>query len=437
MSDIQFYFTPPQLRVVNDPTPKILLRAGRGFGKSHMIRQKAVLDCITCPHTFQPWEQKPVVSILGQHNTQLAQIHWNVLKAQCETIYAPLVKDIHTFEKRISWQGNKPDLILRGLGTGTMGDNLRGLSFYRTYVDEAQDVALIDLLDTIIAPRMEYPGSQFMAIFTPKGFSNDTYTLAQRFSRSGDGVEYHFTSYDNPFRDARQLDELRRTLPTRQFNQEIMALYENFENQIFSEFSPSRSIKSMEPEYLCYYLSLDNGSRNPAIVTLGLYRRPDGYLTLDVLPGTFYNETRECVTVDDIVSAVATRMCPGVFRVFVPDDRADIAFSIRQRLPDAPVQIITRSKPSVRARQDITNTAFKVGALNVVGSTQDKVVKNILSYHRKTTSRGMVLEQADEACEDHDIDAIMYAVGQIIAPEPIKFGLLGVEGVPVEPLSNT
>ena len=419
--DIVFNFHPSQWQVVNDPSRYQLLRAGRGFGKSHLIRKKAVRDCLLFPQKLVK-SVMPVVSIISQHNTSLTQIHWNVLAHECRTVYAPVVKQIHTQERRIEFKGDRPNLIVRGLGTGRIGDNLRGLSFYRSYIDEAQDVSLISLMDDIIKPRMETPGSCILAIFTPKGYLNDTYKLAQRFKETGEGREFHFTSGDNPFRDVAELEALRLVMPAKKYQQEILAEYTSFDSQIFTEFGDKNIGKfDARTRYIATYLGIDHGAINPAIALLGLRERADGGLALDVLD-RWANATGAAISVDEVIGHVQrfvmqARSLTGVtpYRIYVPDDRADIAVSLKAS-GVRNLQVVSRSKPSPVDRAEIMNWLFKNGALNVLltGDVEmdERIVSEIRSYKRKMIS-GIILEQAEPGQQDHLVDAIAYAVGQI------------------------
>ena len=75
-----------------------------------------------------------------------------------------------------------------------------------------------------------------MFIGTPKGRNHfyDLYVTADEEDEDGDTWKpYHFTSYDNPMLDPKEIDRAKRKMSRFAFNQEFMASFAARESEIF------------------------------------------------------------------------------------------------------------------------------------------------------------------------------------------------------------
>ena len=154
----------------------------------------------------------------------------------------------HFFKKLISFipfENNQSGLIINFPNGGTLEfftgerlDNLRGRKYHLIVIDEASFIPDLEngWTNSIRPTLTDYKGK---AVFlsTPKG-KNYFYSLFLKGQHDGKQREnneewesFKYTTYDNPYIDATEIDDARRQLPQSVFEQEYMANpMENSEN---------------------------------------------------------------------------------------------------------------------------------------------------------------------------------------------------------------
>lgn len=108
--------------------------------------------------------------------------------------------------------------------TGERLDNLRGRKFHFVVVDEASFIPNLQdgWMNSIRPTLTDYKG-RALFLSTPKG-KNYFYSLYQKgINNEPDWQSFKFTTYDNPWIDALEIDDARSQLPQAVFEQEYMA----------------------------------------------------------------------------------------------------------------------------------------------------------------------------------------------------------------------
>lgn len=122
---------------------------------------------------------------------------------------------------------NKSDLRVTGFGSsieffsGERPDNIRGNTFDYMVVDEMA-FTRPELWDEVLSATVMVKGRKVIFISTPKG-KNHFHRLCMQPNYDERYAYFHFTSYDNPMIDPRELEERKRSLPDHIFRQEYMA----------------------------------------------------------------------------------------------------------------------------------------------------------------------------------------------------------------------
>ena len=100
-------------------------------------------------------------------------------------------------------------------------DNIRGFTFDYLIIDE---FAFIDAeaWTEVLRATVLVKGKKVLLISTPKG-KNHFYTVCQLEHSNSQYKSFHFTSYDNPLIDPKEIDDARATLPDHIFRQEYLA----------------------------------------------------------------------------------------------------------------------------------------------------------------------------------------------------------------------
>lgn len=122
---------------------------------------------------------------------------------------------------------NDTDLIIKGFGStiqffsAERPDGIRGFTFDYLICDEF-DFMKVGIWEEVLQPTVLVKGKKVVFISTPKG-RRMMFKLKQ-LAHSDDRYRYfHFTSYDNPMIDSREIDAIRLTLPDHIFRQEYLA----------------------------------------------------------------------------------------------------------------------------------------------------------------------------------------------------------------------
>ena len=193
---------PAQKQVLDCDSRFIVMMAGRRFGKS-LISQTISIDTAV--------NKKRVAYITPTY--------------QLGKIFFKEIVDLLPLE---IYSKNESDLVINFITggsirffTGERLDNLRGLKFHLAVIDEASFIPNLEdgWLNSIRPTLTDYKGR---AIFlsTPRG-KNYFFSL---FSKAEPNWQsFKFTTYDNPYIDAQEIDDARKQLPEVVFEQEYMA----------------------------------------------------------------------------------------------------------------------------------------------------------------------------------------------------------------------
>lgn len=132
---------------------------------------------------------------------------------------------------------NKSDLMVSGFGStieffsGERPDNIRGNTFDYMVVDEMA-FTRPELWDEVLSATVLVKGKKVIFISTPKG-KNHFHKLCMQPNYDDRYAYFHFSSFDNPMIDPRELDERKRSLPDHVFRQEYLAEFIDNASGIF------------------------------------------------------------------------------------------------------------------------------------------------------------------------------------------------------------
>jgi phage FluMu gp28-like protein len=228
----------------------IVVDAGRRFGKSVISQTMGIMAAV---------EGKQVAYI-----TPTYQLAKTFFKELARTLPADLIKK------------NESDLYFEFITggvirffTGERLDNLRGNKFHLVVIDEAAFIPNLEdgWKQAIRATLTDYKGRAIF-ISTPRG-NNYFKALHLKGYSDPDWQSFHFTSYDNPFIDPREIDDAKRELPEVVFNQEYLGMFaENAANPFGSrQLNTCVSAMSTNP-VKCYGIDLAKYSDWTVIIGL-------------------------------------------------------------------------------------------------------------------------------------------------------------------------
>jgi hypothetical protein len=112
------------------------------------------------------------------------------------------------------------------------------------------------------------PGSSAIFTGTPKGKLNSLFKMFSMAEKHPKKYKsYQVKSIDNPFgMSLSEIEDMRATLPPRQFRQEVEGSFEDFEGKVFSELDEQNRIPTAPPGRAVSIMGIDWGDINPAIV---------------------------------------------------------------------------------------------------------------------------------------------------------------------------
>lgn len=382
---------------------------GRRFGKSHVLRAEAIHAAVSFNQEYDP-NFPPVVVLVMPTLKMAKQVHWKALKAILTN--APFVESINNTDYRITFKGNKPDLILRGCNEDD-GDGLRGLKIYYASCDEFQDFKS-GIWENIILPALgDTLNSRAILVGTPKGKNHYLYRFYQSILNSVEWAYFHFTTKDNPFFPKTQLRQAKQQMPPKAYAQEYRASFEDFEGQIFDQIKPSHKINQLPPK-MSYYLGADWGDVNSAAVVVGL--TPDFKM---YVVDSWYNSTGLPIVQDEFLDKLA-QFCTKykVYKCFLPDDRPAAIKSARELGKQKGIEglqraiQVNRNEIKIMEGCDIINSLFFQDNL-FIKSNLAEVILQFENYHRAVDSEGRVLNKPADNQEDHLVDAGRYVITKL------------------------
>lgn len=232
-----------QTTVIDDTHRFKVINCGRRAGKSFLVAIK-LLD-------FASSNPKSISWYISPNYKQSKQIMWQMLM---DIIPRHGISKTNETELKIELK-NGSQILLKGAEDP---DSLRGVRIDFCVFDE---VAFIDKWDEVwkvLRPTLVDSRADCWFISTPNGF-NHFKDLCEK--TDPDYKYFHFTSYDNPYLDRKELDKARLETDEDSFQQEFMGEFRKMSGLIYKEFN--RDIHMVDVPLLdhtyTYARSLDFG----------------------------------------------------------------------------------------------------------------------------------------------------------------------------------
>jgi len=177
---------------------------GRQFGKSLLAENQCLY-----------WSINHRGSVIG----------WvSPIYKQCKKVFKELKR---ATEKSGYFTYNESDLVIEGFGSkiqffsAERPDNIRGNTFDYLVCDEF-DFMKNGTWEEVLQPTVLVKGKKVLFISTPKG-RNMMFKMKLNAQTDERFRYFHFTSYDNPMIDPREIDSIKQNIPDHIFRQEYLA----------------------------------------------------------------------------------------------------------------------------------------------------------------------------------------------------------------------
>lgn len=213
---------------------------GRRFGKTYMAMNEMV------KYAFENKEKT---------------VWWVAPTYQQSKIAFRLV--MRYFDKIVK-RANRSDLIIEFEQSGSVEfksadrpDNLRGFGIDFLVVDEAGYVTG-ETWEDVLRPALADKKGHLIAIGTPKGKNWFYYLYLRGLDKEQPKYEsWQLPTWDNPYINAEEIEELRETLPERVFRQEIEAEALDDTGGVFRSVRENIQNTFREPKNESYYIGVD------------------------------------------------------------------------------------------------------------------------------------------------------------------------------------
>lgn len=232
-----------------------VLLAGRRFGKTVLAVEEMIFNAIT--------KKDARIVYISPTFQSSRDIAWEQLKNR--------IRDIQTTpnESRLEVEvpnkfGGKSKILLRSWDAI---ETLRGQYFDFVVLDEvAQFKGFWNGWHEVLRPTLTDRKGRVLFISTPKGF-NHFYDLFNEQDKDEDYKSFKFTSYDNPFIPAEEIDKAKIELTEDRFAQEYLADFRKTEGLVYKEFNRELHVTEETPQNITDTITgIDFGYTNPAAI---------------------------------------------------------------------------------------------------------------------------------------------------------------------------
>lgn len=382
---------PAQIKIVQDTHRFRVINAGRRFGKSTLVAWEMFAIAASQENARVPY--------YAPTRDDARDIMWKTLKDIC----APLIigeANESRLEINIRNRFGGSSLIVlygweavqeRGKGVGVKNNHIffDEVSKFKNFLfgwEEILQPTLIDLQG----------GATFIS--TPNGF-NHFYDLSLMPNKSNDWAYFHFTSYDNPYLPAQELERIKQEYSEDRFDQEIMGEFRKREGLVYKEFNRDQHIIQDLPEDLevLYKLGgVDWGHTHPAAVITILKDYSGNYFISDE-----YHKSGN--TEEDIIDVIVSK---GFHKVYADPENASGIEGLKRRHVN--VRPVNKIKGSVVSGISKVQDILKQNKLKVLSSCTN-VIQEFESYSYPD-DKGKIANENPLKENDDAMDAIRYVI---------------------------
>jgi len=241
-----------QVEIVKDNHRFKIICAGRRWGKSVLSQIITLKQALDNPGLY---------FIVSPTYKQSKMIHWRQL---LQIIPPQWIQKKNEVELSITLQ-NKAIIELKGAENP---DALRGVKLRGLVIDEIASIRNWDWLwSEVLRPTLTDYQSPAIFISTPKGFNHFHELYKKGLKPSTLYKSWRFTSYDNPYILASEIDSARSELTEDTFAQEYLADFRKYTGLVYKEFI--REVHVIDPfdvpEGWTIIRGMDYGSTNPTV----------------------------------------------------------------------------------------------------------------------------------------------------------------------------
>jgi phage terminase large subunit-like protein len=239
MTDLNVELLPWQQEVFGDYSRFKVIAAGRRTGKSRLAAWLLIINGLS--------ETKGQVFYVAPTQGQARDIMWSLLLELGHTVIAS--SHVNNLQIKLI---NGTTIALKG---SDRPETMRGVSLKFLVMDEYADMKP-EVWEQILRPALADQKGSALFIGTPMG-RNHFYEL-YNYSKLSEDVDFkgwHFTSYDNPLLDPKEIKSAEKSMSRYSFRQEFLASFEAQGSELFKE--EDVTFLDEEPDEGDFYIACD------------------------------------------------------------------------------------------------------------------------------------------------------------------------------------
>jgi predicted phage terminase large subunit-like protein len=241
MANLRVELHPKQTEVFNDSHRFKVVAAGRRFGKSRLAAWTLIIEALKST-------EKDVFYVAPTFQ-QAKDIMWSVLKQLGHEV----IKSVHENTAVITLINDRK-IYLKG---SDRPDTMRGVGLAYVVIDEYADMKP-QVFEQILRPALSDVKGGALFIGTPKGRNHfyELYQMSQK-GEDEDWVSFHFTSFDNPLLDPKEIEAAKKSMSSFSFRQEYLASFEAAQSDLFKDEWLKYVDSDDLPSDGSYYIAVD------------------------------------------------------------------------------------------------------------------------------------------------------------------------------------
>ena len=334
------------------------------------------------------------VCYIAPNYQQARDIAWEMLKKEM----TPIAANINESRLELTVHnkiGSKSMIFLRGWESI---ETLRGQYFDFLVIDE---IAMMRNFwigwEEVLRPTLTDKRGSVLFISTPKGF-NHFYDLYNLEGEDENFQSFHFTSYDNPYIPADEIDIAKKQMTIDRFAQEYMADFKKAEGLVYKEFNREyHAYSELEDGSYTRMLGIDFGYTNPTAV-IEILKDGDNHYWIE---SEWYKKEQTNEQIAEVAKSFKPQM------VYADPAAPDKIAELRRHSVN--MREVKKGKGSVVAGIDRVRELLKQGRLHI-----NKRCKNVLyefeTYHYPENDPNKNDKEEPVKENDHAMDAIRYVI---------------------------
>lgn len=338
-----------------------------------------------------------------------------------DIVWAELLENVIGTSNYVSHNEQRLEVVLRR-PDGTLNrirlfgweniETARGKKYSLVVLDELDSMRSFEKhwREIIRATLADYRGSAlFMG--TPKGYKS-LYRL-EKLSKTNDNYAvFHFNSFDNPYLDPEEIEEMRGEMTPTQFAQEVLAEYHKMEGLIYEEFSRDKHIKPCPFVPVKWGLAIDFGYNHPFAAGIFAIGSDDSIHLERMVYERKLSDERRKQAVKDLIGD--TRLS-----VQVGDSEDPLAIDTLNTQLQLHIKPVVKGAGSVLEGINRTKAEFAKGTLTIDPSCED-LAWELENYSWKLDKNDNALDEPvkedDDAC-----DMLRYEIITVLGPNKYVF----------------